>query len=560
MEQFCPWETAQYFIYSSNIPTLFFYSHVPASIIALLVGFLVFYKTGKSKTGGSLLAVSILFSFWSLFDLIIWSTNRPDVIIFFWSLQILFEPLVYLICFYLVYLFVKNQDLSFRWKLLGVLLYSPVVLLLSSNYNLTGVDINFCNAIEGFIAKYFTYAIELVFILAILLLTILESRKISNLSRRKEIATFGLGVILFLIAFSSGNIIGSFTENWTLAQTGLIGMPIFVAFLAYMIVKFKSFNVKLIGTQVLVIALGFLVFAILFIRRIENVRIVVLFTLLFVIALGYALIKSIKKEIQAKENEKLQHEKFQKLSVELANSNEKLKSLDDLKTEFLSLATHQLRSPITAIKGYSSMLLDGSYGSIAEVQKDPLDKIFKSSERMNHMITRFLDVVKIEKGGMQYTKQSFDLGKMVGEIVNELSVSVQEKGLAINFETDNKSPYMINADREQLWQVVQNLVDNSIKYTKTGWIKVKLSKDEVKNRVIFAVSDSGMGIKPEIMPTLFQKFNRGEGNKMNTGGSGLGLYLAKEIVENGHQGKIWAKSEGVDKGSVFFVELDAVKY
>ncbi len=246
------------------------------------------------------------------------------------------------------------------------------------------------------------------------------------------------------------------------------------------------------------------------------------------------------------------------LNHELGIANEKLKSLDNLKTEFLSLATHQLRSPITAITGYSSMLSDGSYGSITEEQKDPVDKIFKSSQRINHMITRFLDIAKIEQGEIQYTRQLFGLEKMVEEIMEEFSVTVQEKGLTISFETDNKSPYMINADREQLWQVVQNLVDNSIKYTKTGWIKVKLLKDEIKNKVILAVSDSGMGIKPEILPTLFQKFNRGEGNKMNTSGSGLGLYLAKEIIEKGHQGKIWAESEGADKGSIFYVELDAV--
>src|SRR3989344_5779195 len=156
MEQLCPWETAQYFVYSSNIPTLFFYSHIPAILVALLVGLLVFYKSNKSKVGTTLLIISILFSAWSIFDLLIWATNRPDIVLFFWSLQILFEPLVYLMSFYLVYLFVKNTDLKFKWKLLGVLLYSPVILFLASKYNLIGVDINFCNAVEGFIAQYFT--------------------------------------------------------------------------------------------------------------------------------------------------------------------------------------------------------------------------------------------------------------------------------------------------------------------------------------------------------------------------------------------------------------------
>ena len=185
MEQLlCPWESAQYFVYSSNIPTLFFYSHFPAMLVALLVGFIVFYKSGKSKIGGSLLVISILFSLWSLFDLIIWATNRPDIVLFFWSLQILFEPLVYLVCFYLVYLFIKNKDLSFKWKLSGILLYAPIVLLLPFQYNLIGVDASFCNAVEGFVAQYFTYIVEAIFILAILLLTILESRKPSNISRR----------------------------------------------------------------------------------------------------------------------------------------------------------------------------------------------------------------------------------------------------------------------------------------------------------------------------------------------------------------------------------------
>src|SRR3989338_4543487 len=100
-------------------------------------GQIVFYKTRKSKIGISLLIVSILFSTWCIFDLILWATNRPDIVMFFWSLQILVEPLVYLMCFYLVYLFVKNRDLSFKWKLLGIFLSCPLsfsLLLKSKRY------------------------------------------------------------------------------------------------------------------------------------------------------------------------------------------------------------------------------------------------------------------------------------------------------------------------------------------------------------------------------------------------------------------------------------------
>ena len=102
--------------------------------------------------------------------------------------------------------------------------------------------------------------------------------------------------------------------------------------------------------------------------------------------------------------------------------------------------------------------------------------------------------------------------------------------------------------------MVVNLIDNSIKYTKEGWIKVKVEKIDTK--ILFTVKDSGVGINPEFIDTLFEKFTRGDGARMNTTGSGLGLYLVKEIV-NAHEGKVWVESEGVGKGSTFYVEFDA---
>src|SRR3989344_7913799 len=301
MELLCPWEEAQYFIYSSNIPTLFFYSHIPAVIVAILAGFLVFYKTKKSLLGTILLWISLLFSAWCIYDLVLWAVNKPDTVMFYWSLQILFEPLVYLLSFYLVYLFIKERDLSFKGKAIIFSIYAPVVLFLSTNYNLVGVNLGDCTAIEGFIAQYFTYIVEAVFILAIMVLVGLEYRKNSDSGRKKQIVIFGLGVILFLIAFSSGNIIGSFTDNWTLAQAGLIGMPIFIAFLAYLIVRFHTFNIKMFATQALMVSMWILVLGILFIRQIENVRVVTAFTLILVTIAGYLLIKSVAKEVKQRE-------------------------------------------------------------------------------------------------------------------------------------------------------------------------------------------------------------------------------------------------------------------
>ncbi len=241
---------------------------------------------------------------------------------------------------------------------------------------------------------------------------------------------------------------------------------------------------------------------------------------------------------------------------ELRIANEKLKSLDKLKTEFVSLASHQLRSPLTAIKGYSSMLLEGSYGEVPAEEKVAVERIFQSSQNLSKVIEDLLSVSKIEQGGMKYEFSQIDFTKMAHDLVQELSVSAKNKGLELTFESDLPS-YSVMADPVKLRQVVINLIDNSIKYTPHGFVKVEVTKGDDPKKIWMKVTDSGIGMSAETKEKLFGKFARGEGQKVNAGGSGLGLYLAKEIVE-AHKGRLWAESPGVDKGATFFLELDLV--
>ena len=251
------------------------------------------------------------------------------------------------------------------------------------------------------------------------------------------------------------------------------------------------------------------------------------------------------------------YKKVDSLKHELGIANEKLKSLDKLKTEFLSLASHQLRSPLTAIKGYTSMLLEGDFGDTNEKQKEAIDRVFQSTKHLTAIVEDLLDVAKIEQGGMKYVMNDFDFGKVVQDIETDLAMLAEKKKFKLSFETDNKAPYTMNGDMEKIRQVVLNLSDNAVKYTRRGNIKVKLTKDEVRKKIILSIADTGMGITSEVKESLFQKFARGNGEKMNTSGSGLGLYLAKEIIE-AHQGRIWVESAGEDRGSTFFVELGAI--
>lgn len=538
MEQLCPWETASYFVYSSNIPTLFFYSHIPAIIVALLMGFIVFFKSGKSRVGITLLVVNLLFSLWCFFDLILWATNRPDVVMFFWALQILLEPLVYLLCFYLIYVFVKNKDLDFGWKFFGILLYSPIVLLLPFKYNLIGIDLVYCTAIEGFIAQYYTYALELVLILSIISLIIWEFGKITDRTRRKEIIIFDLGIVLFLLAFSSGNIIGSFTENWTLAQTGLIGMPIFIGFLGYLFVRFHTFNIKAFATQVLMVSIWFLVLGILFIRQIENVRIITALTLILVTIAGELLIKSVKKEIEQKE--------------ELAKLNINLEMLIKQRESLVHLVTHKVKGAFTRSKYIFAGLLDGTFGEIPQGLKKTAQQGMESDNVGINTVDLILNIANMQKGIVKYDMKKIDLKEIVLKTIAEKKSPAEEKGLEMESDTKDGT-YAVWGDAFWLKEVMNNLIDNSIRYTREGKITVRLEKHN--DKILISIKDTGIGITPEDKKSLFTEGGRGKDSmKINIDSTGYGLYSVKLIAE-AHKSRVWAESEGSGKGSTFFVEL-----
>jgi signal transduction histidine kinase len=556
--EICNWDTAQYLIFSENVfGPLIYYSHLIALILALVVGIFVLSNDKKNLVNRLLFFIMILFSLWIVFDLILWANEKSYLIMFFWSMILIVELLIYALFVYFIDVFIEKKDISFRKKMGIFSLLLPVIIFLPTNFTLLGFDLTNCyrEPVEGFIATYYIYIIEIIYVVWIIIFAIKKCWKASQATRR-QILFITIGIILFLLSFTSGNIIGSLTENWTLAQIGLFGMPVLVAFLAYMIVKFKSFNIKLIGTQIFVFALWFLITAILFIRNIENVRIVVIFTLIFAILLGYYLIKSVKREVEQRVRLEDLRLRLEDSNLKLSIANDKLEDLSKLKTEFVSLASHQLRSPLTAIKGYTSMLIEGDYGEINPKAKEIVDRIMESSNNLSLVVEDLLNVSKIEQGGMKYEMIKFDFNDLVIDTVESLSITASQKNLKLICNLNKENNHYVNGDKEKLRQVLINIIDNSIKYTPSGQIEINLKRDNGK--LLLSIKDTGVGIDPKIISSLFEKFSRGEGGKLNSSGSGLGLYLAKEIIE-AHKGRVWVESEGTEKGSTFFVEIDEVQ-
>jgi signal transduction histidine kinase len=243
-----------------------------------------------------------------------------------------------------------------------------------------------------------------------------------------------------------------------------------------------------------------------------------------------------------------QREKITELAKSLESANIRLQELDRQKTDFLSIAAHQLRTPLSIINGYIELIKDGGYGKVNKKMKDTLDNMDESNSRLTKLVDEFLDITRIEQGRTKFTFKPSDLGKVVTSAVDELRDRGEQKGLKIHWAPPKKA-LIISMDDEKIRHVIFNFIDNAIKYSTKGVITIILEQDT--QGISTKVSDNGLGFNKVDEASFFQKFYRGENVKgINVNGTGLGLYVCRKFIET-HGGRIWAHSEGLGKGSEF---------
>jgi len=223
------------------------------------------------------------------------------------------------------------------------------------------------------------------------------------------------------------------------------------------------------------------------------------------------------------------------------------KQLEQLKDDFIHSITHDLRSPMTSIRGFLEFLLDGSAGEINDQQREFLEIIDKSSTRLLEMINDILDVAKMESGSMPMEIERVNMFDLVDNVLRTLESQAKKDKVELDIELKNEIEDL-NADKGLLQRVVTNLVSNSLKFTPEGG-SVKVILEDKEDRVQISVVDTGVGMPPEYVDKIFDKFEQVKGSKGKRKGTGLGLTITKYIVE-AHKGKIWAESEQ-GKGSTF---------
>jgi len=258
----------------------------------------------------------------------------------------------------------------------------------------------------------------------------------------------------------------------------------------------------------------------------------------------YGQVQDLSENLQAKVAEQ---------TKELKDAYEELKKLDRAKSEFISMASHQLRTPLTAIKGYLSMILEGDYGKFSQKMGKSIRNVFFSNERLIKIVNDLLNISRVELGKMELEKTKVQIEDLIQSCLQEMKTEAENKKLKLIFKKPKASLPKIEADELKIRQVILNLIDNAIRYTKKGKIEISLAKKE--NSILIKVKDTGEGLTKKEQKYIFEGFTRGSaGVNLFIEGAGLGLYVAKKYLDL-HQGKIWVESPGKSRGSTFYVEL-----
>ncbi len=506
---------------------LFAASCLVLSLSSILFSFILYRSDPLNKVNKYWFISSLVFSLWS-FGLFEIALTSDDSMAFFWQNMInvsaVFIPLVY------VFFLFEFLGLKQRKMRIGLFVLAAAF----SEFSLTPLFQQGITMTKGFFwinpgPYYLLFPVYFMVyaIISVSLLVVSYGNSEKGSPMRKQIRNMIIGSLIGYL----GGVTNFFPEIFGDYPYGNYLIIFYIIFMIYGVIRYRSLNVKTISTQLFSGALISVVFFN-FMRSV-NLEDWIVNSIVLILVITFSMI--------------------------LVIANDHLNETNREKSEFVSFATHQLRAPLTAMKGYGSLILEGDMGEVNPEVRQAVSRMFESTKTLASIVDDYLDVTRIELGTMKYIFDRVDLKLLIEDVIAELKPNLKREGVAFDFKIEEMGQqwdWSVKADRNKLKQVIANLLDNSVKYTLQGFVHVSLSFDRKKHKFVFKIEDTGVGIAPEVLPTLFNKFIRaGNANTANVKGTGLGLYVAKQIVE-GHRGAIRASSAGEGKGSIFVVELN----
>ncbi len=529
---------------AADYGAIIYYSHLIPLAISFIVALFVMIKSKYSLLSQIFFSFTIVFCVWLFFDMIAWTSQDFNLIAAVWTPLDFLNTAFYLLALYFFLVFTHGKEIPLRRRIFLLILLLPSWYLSVSTTSIVGFDGANCEAINNDLSTAYKFALEIITALAIIAVSIYKYH-VQKWDEFKRTFMLACALLLFFVVFSVTEFISSNTGYYELNLYSLFILPIFLFMIIYAFTNLKVITGQFSATQLLTYVMIILVGSQFFFLENATNQLLTVGTFILSLSFGVLLNKDAKLEFEQKK-------KIEKLAVELKSANERLIELDKQKSEFVSFATHQLKSPLAAMKGYASLILDGDYGDVNPQVRESVNRIYESSRTLANVVEEYLNISRIELGSMKYYLEDQDVKPIIEDVIGELKPNIEKTGITLSFDAKPDN-YVASVDVDKIKQVFMNFIDNSVKYTPTGSVTVGLERKG--DKILFKVSDTGIGMSQKTIDSLFLKFTRAyNANKTNIHGTGLGLYVAKQIVD-AHGGKVWAESKGEGKGSVFYVEL-----
>ncbi len=436
------------------------------------------------------------------------------------------------------------------------------------------------------------------FILPIFVATVVAMAKNARRAVSEQKRNINIALYAFLLCFGV-QIITSFVIVAALGYTKLVPVGnllslAYIVLITMSILRYKIINLNVASSLVFVVVLGVMLFADIFSASNTEERIYRAIVFLAAAMIGYQFIRAIITDTKRKRQ-------LEYYSQELRGLNEKLKRTDAIKTEFISMASHELLTPISAIEGYLSMMVDEKIVAVGNPKAEKyLQSVYKSSNRLARLVADLLNVSRIEEERLLIEKKAVSILEMLQSTIDELRFKALASRITMNYTSQvSGQDALAYADSDKIKEVLINLSGNAIKFNRPGgvvhlWAQVwptqavqqrynqmaRLAVNRPEHgdgalkrivsqiytqmvgdkQMVIAVADNGVGISREDIGKLFQKFSRvGDWSTQEVQGTGLGLYISRAIIEM-HHGRIWVESPGEGRGSIFYFSLPLAQY
>jgi signal transduction histidine kinase len=518
-----------------------------------ILGFIVFFSDRQSSTNRTFLAFALATIAYGSVNYFSYQATGPILVL--WLLRLtLFTAVWHAFSFFSLFLVFPRTKITWPWWYLfaalpaviitSILTLTPLVFSKIDRISTVG---RVTNPERG--PAIIVFGIVSAFLVFGGLIQLIRKASWGSDVEKKQARVVLIGAVMTFSLILTFNLVLPVVLNiLTYIPFAPVFMLPFITFTAHAIRKYRLLNVKILTTEVFTFALALTtLIEVLFAKDVLTL-LVRLTTFGLVLGFGILLIQSVIHEVH-------QREQLNELTAGLQQANTRLTQLDHLKSQFLSFASHQIKSPLTTVKWRSQLIADGGLGIVPPEVVGAAREIKESVERVSVLVDEFLDLHKIQEGRMDFQFESTDIPLLVQKTTNDLSILAKKKGLTLSY-TDRTTKRIASVDPQKFSQVVQNFLDNSIKYTDKGSITVTV-ENETPESITISVQDTGHGLNPELIPHLFEQFMRSREDMVKIEGTGLGLYIAKQIV-TAHRGIVWASSPGPGKGSTFAVRIPTV--